>query len=88
LAAGITGVGTMPGLFPLFLPKTPLGFDRDRIQSVDHFDKHCYLKNIQSAGCQWLKSIILATQEADIRSQFKASIREIVQATLSQKYPT
>jgi hypothetical protein len=38
-------------------------------------------------GCRWLTSIILATQEAEIRRiQFEATLSK--SETLSQKYPT
>jgi hypothetical protein len=40
-------------------------------------------------GYQWLTSVILATQEAEIRRiTVRRQARQIVHKTLSQKYPT
>jgi hypothetical protein len=47
------------------------------------------LKNIFIAGHQWLKTIILATQEAEIRrSAVQSQSRQIACKTLSQKNPS
>jgi hypothetical protein len=43
-------------------------------------------KPLISAGCQWLTSVILPTQEAEIRRiTVQSQPREIVRKTLSQK---
>jgi predicted transcriptional regulator with HTH domain len=46
-------------------------------------------RNQSKTECQWLKLVILATQEAEIRRIIVGSQpRQIVQKTLYQKYPT
>jgi hypothetical protein len=41
------------------------------------------------ARCQWLKPVILATQETEIRKiSVQSQAEKIVCKTLSQKYPT
>jgi hypothetical protein len=48
-----------------------------------------FLKLLNSAGCQWLTAIILATWEAEIRRiVVQNQHRQIVHETLSQKNPT
>jgi hypothetical protein len=43
---------------------------------------------VEIAGCWWLKPVILAIQEAEIRgSQFKASPGQTIHETLSRKHP-
>jgi hypothetical protein len=45
-------------------------------------------KILSQAECQWLSTVILATQEAEIRFLVGSQPRQIVHETLSQKNPT
>jgi hypothetical protein len=51
-------------------------------------EKNKSIKSDLEAGHQWLMSIILAIQEAEIRrTEVQSQSRQIVHQTLPQKYP-
>jgi hypothetical protein len=47
-----------------------------------------HIKSEQQAGCQWLRTIILAAHEVEIRRiTVQSPLGKIALKTLSQKYP-
>jgi hypothetical protein len=64
---------------------TDFGFKEMSVIGNDNSVYFC-LKNDKQAGCWWLTSVILATQEAEIRRiMVRSQPGQIVHETLSQK---